>query len=32
VKAPNQLVPALQKAMEQDVPVIVDIETDPKRF
>jgi len=32
VKAPDQLVPALQKAMEQDVPVIVDIETDPKRF
>ena len=32
VEKPDELKPAIERAMESDVPVVVDVETDPRRF
>jgi thiamine pyrophosphate-dependent acetolactate synthase large subunit-like protein len=32
VERPEDLEPAIRKAMGMDLPVIVDVETDPRRF
>ncbi len=32
VKRPEELKPAIERAMGLDLPVIVDVETDPRRF